>query len=132
MFIKIWIEIIYVQVLTSLITIIGAFSCETIHHSLLSIARTKHSCKDVVSARCMFLSVKHSISLLISNLSEQAEMWALGAIIFTRHLTQQKNKQKQGMRTCQELASSQVDTCIALQKNMAILVIQWIHVNPWS
>lgn len=123
-FIKIWIENIYVQVLISLITTVGAFSCETIYHSLLSIAHTKHSCKDVVSARCMFLSVKHSLSLLLSNLSEQAEMWALGAIIFTRHLTRQKIEQKQGMRTCQGLASSRVDTCTALQKNMAILVIQ--------
>lgn len=109
-FIKIWIENIYVQVLISLITTVGAFSCETIYHSLLSIAHTKHSCKDVVSARCMFLSVKHSLSLLLSNLSEQAEMWALGG--------------QQGMRTCQGLASSRVDTCTALQKNMAILVIQ--------
>lgn len=66
----------------------------------LYIAPTKHSFKDVASARDMFLSVKHSMSLLLSSLSEQAEMWVLGAIIFTRELTQQQNEQKQGMRIC--------------------------------
>jgi len=92
---------------------------------------TKHSYKDVASARLSSLSVKHSVSLLLGGVTAPQSRLRCGymgasPIPFTRQLTRQQQEQKHGTRARQRLTSSRVDLSIAVQKYMVILIIQRI------